>query len=457
MKTIKRVLSVVAGLIAAEPALLGSTANPPGVFVVNDYSSSGTHTDYDMARQAADAYAAANLTTGSILVLKPTVNLTCDAVPIPSLGAGATTSIIGFGSGSSSIVKETDCAASAATFQHQDSPNGVLSRGWYQGFTVDASHVDLAACEMYGMSQTTFIDVSCGNAMANADHELEFGNHDANLVGWMPEIYVYDLKTFDSVVGGKGAVLTPVWGGGTLASVTVANGGTNAYSSQYTRAQLIGPDLATCSVVPQITPTLGPNSLVNGATVTTAGSCQSTTHIFIQVQDGTPATYGMKFSNMADSYLWNLKATGATTYGEGWLSGSNNNSIYNEQPSSNQMIQITDNANGNRHITPVFVNPGEYAAAIYSQNGTFQNATLKWDSSSYVGASGYFAGNDPRVFQDWAIQNSQCPNSSITNFLPLTTRAGVLSSTNPVPPGVKPQNIQACDGTNSIHWAVTVP
>jgi hypothetical protein len=440
-----------------EVPLLGSTPPQPGVFYVSTYSASGTHTDYDMARQAADAYAVANHWTGSILVLKPTVNMTCDAVPLPSLGLSPTTSIIGAGSGVSSVVKSAACPASAATLLHGDSPNGALSSGWYQGFTVDANHVDSAACEFYGMNLTTFIDVACGNATAAADHELEFGNHDANNFGWMDNIYIYNMKTFDSVIGGGGAVLTPVWGLGALRSVAVSNGGTSPYTSRYARAQLAGSDISSCSSVPTLTLTVNSSSYISGAVITNAGSCERTARIYILVQDGTPTMYGMKFTNMADSHVWGLQAANSATYGEGWLTGSANNSIYNETPGSNQLIQITDNGNGNRHIGPVFSNPGGYAAAIYSQNGTFQNAILTWDNTSYVAASGYFAGNDPRVFQDWTIQDSRCGTTSSSNFISLTTRSGMLSANNPLPAGVKPQNIEACDGTKTVDWPVTGP
>jgi hypothetical protein len=457
MKHLLVVVPLLTGALTGAPLLLGSPPPQPGVFFVTGYGASGTHTDYDMARQAADAYAAANLWTGSVLILKPSVNVTCDAVPLPSLGVSSTTSIIGAGSGVSSIVKNPECPTSAATLRHNDSPNGALSRGWYQGFTVDANHVDLAGCEIYGMSLTTFVDVSCGNAVANGDHELEFGNRDANSVGWMDNIYLYDLKTFDSVIAGRGAVLTPVWASGVLKAVTVSNGGTSPYTTQYTRAQLTGADLSTCSSVPALRLTLNSRSYIEGATITNAGACQSTAHLYILVQDGTPVTYGMKFSNIADSHIWGLSATNSSTYGEGWLDGSANNSIYNEQPDANQLIQITDNANGNRHINPLLINSGGYAVAIYSQNGTFQNALLAWDSSSYIAASGYFIGNDPRVFQDWMIQKSSCGTVSSNDFIPITTRDGTLSANNPLPPGVKPQNIQVCDGTNTVDWAVTGP
>jgi hypothetical protein len=457
MKHILLVVPLLIGALMEAPLLLGSPPPQRGVFDVTAYSANGNHTDYDMARQAADAYASANLWTGSILILKPTVNLTCDAVPLPSLGMTSTTSIIGAGSGVSRIVKNPECPASGATLRHNDSPSGELSRGWYQGFTVDANHVDSAACEIYGMSVTTFLDVACGNAVANGDHELEFGNRDANSVGWMDNIYIYDLKTFDSVPGGSGAVLAPVWKLGSLNAVMVDSGGTTPYTSQYARAEVTGADIATCSSVPTLTLTLNSASYINGAIITNAGSCRSTTRIYILVQDGTPVTYGMKFTNMADSHVWGLQATNPATYGEGWLTGSANNSIYYEQPDSNQLIQITDNANGNRHTNPIFINPGGYSAGIYSQNGTFQNVVVTWTDSSFVAASGYFVGNDPRVFHDWMIRDSHCDTVSSINFIPITTRAGALSAENPLPPGVKPQNIEACDGTNTVHWAVTSP
>ena len=451
------VLPFMVGFLAATVPLLGSTPTQPGVYSVITYSASGTHTDYDMARQAADAYAVANPWTGSILVLKSTANFTCDAVPLPSLGLSSTTSIIGDGSGTSRIVKSAGCPASAATLRHDDSPNGALSRGWYQGFTVDANHVDSAACEFYGMFLTTFIDVACGNALANADHELEFGDVTANNVGWMDNIYIYDLETFDSVTPGAGAVLTPVWASGTLSKVTVSSGGTSPYTSLYARAQLTGADISTCSTVPAMTLTLTSSGYISGAIVTNPGSCGRTALIYILVQDGTPVTYGMKFSNMADSHAWGLQAANSATYGEAWFTGSSDNSIYNEHPSSNQLIQISDTGNGNKHIRPVFANPGGYAAGIYSQNGTIQNALISWNNSTYVAAAGYFIGNDPRVFQDWMIQNSQCATVSSSNFVPLTTRSGLLSANNPLPAGVKPQNIESCDGTNSMHWIVTGP
>jgi hypothetical protein len=81
---------------------------------------------------------------------------------------------------------------------------------------------------------------------------------------------------------------------------------------------------------------------------------------------------------------------------------------------------------------------------------------FKWNGNSYIGASGYYLGNDPRVYQDWAIQNSNCSNST-SNYVPIVTRAGLISSSNPLPNGVKPQNIEVCDGTNQIDWAVINP
>ena len=439
--------------------LFAGTPNQPGVFYVSEYAASGTHTDYDMARQAADAYAAElSWSVGSVLVLKAGVNYTCDAAPLPSLGNVSTTSLIGSGSGLSSLVKSPGCASSAATLSHLDSPNGALSRGWYQGFTVDANHIDAAACGMYGMSLTSFVDVACGNAVAGADHELEFGNRDANSVGWMDNIYIYSLKTFDSVAGGKGAVLAPVWSGGELTGVTLVNGGTEPYTPQYTRMQVFGPDLPTCSTVPTLTPTFGANSRISGAVITTHGACASTAHLAILIQDGTPVTYGMKFSNMADSQVWGLEALGSTTYGEGWLMGSNNNTIANEKPGPNQLFGMTDNANGNRHLNPVFVSPGGYAAGIYSQNGTIQSPMLTWDSSSaYPAASGYYFGNDHRVYQDWMVQDSTCGSSPSSSYLSAVTEKGVLSNSNVLPAGAKLQNLAECNGTNTTNWTVTEP
>jgi hypothetical protein len=437
--------------------LFASAPNQPGVFYVAEYTASGTHTDYDMARQAADAYAATQYLPGSVLILKAGVNSTCDAVPLPSLGHSSTTSIIGSGSGSSSLVKSAACAAGAATLSHLDSPNGALSSGWYQGFTVDANHIDAAACGMYGMSLTSFVDIACGDAAAGADHELEFGDRDANLVGWMDNIYIYDLKTFDSVAAGAGAIATPLWSGNSLSGVQLVNGGTAAYTTQYTRMQVFGPDLATCATVPTLTATLGANFRISGAVVTNPGSCTSTTHLYILIQDGTPVTYGMKFSNMADSQVWGLQALGSTTYGEGWLMGSNNNTISAERPGSNQVYGITDDANGNRHLSPVFVNPGGYAAGITSQNGTIASPLLTWSSDAYPAAAGYDFGNDWRVYQDWMVQDSTCGDSGSSNFVAAVTAKGLLSSSNPLPAGAKLQSIEACDGTNATDWAVVTP
>lgn len=226
--------------------------------------------------------------------------MTCDAVPLPSLGLLSTTSIIGAGSSNSTTVKSAACPASSATLRHDDSPNGALSSGWYQGFTVDANHIDSAACEFYGMNLTTFVDVACGDAAAGADHELEFGNQDPNNFGWMDNIYIYDLKTFDSVTGGGGAVLTPVSDLGALSSVAVSSGGTSPYTSQYARAQLTGADIPTCSSIPTIKLTLNSSSFISGAVITNAGNCENTAHIYILVQGGTPTAYGMRFTNMGD-------------------------------------------------------------------------------------------------------------------------------------------------------------
>jgi hypothetical protein len=458
IKTMKNSSSALLAVMAifglSGCSLMANAATQPGVFYVANYVANGTHTDYDMARQAADAYAAATpWAAGSVLILKSGINSTCDAVPLPSLGNQSTTSIIGAGSGLSTIQKSASCPASGATLQHLDSPNGDLSRGLYQGFTVDANHVDAAACNVYGMSETTFLDVSCGNAIAGADHELEFGNRDANSVGWMDNIYIYDLKTFDSVIGGTGAVLTPVWSGSALASVTVTSSGASRYTAQYTRAQLFGPGLVKCSTVPTITPKVGANGLLIGAVVTNPGVCSSTANIYILVQDGTPVTYGMKFTNTADSHVWGLQATGATTYGIGWLNGSADNSIYYEKPGADELYQIIDNANGNRHISPGFKDAAGYVANIDAQNGTIQDAIITWSTTSHPGVSGYYFGNDRRVYQDWMIQDSACGSDGTAGYLSMTTELGVPSTSNPVPAGVKPQNVATCDGTGAMSYA----
>jgi hypothetical protein len=199
---------------------------------------------------------------------------------------------------------------------------------------------------------------------------------------------------------------------------------------------------------------LNANKKISGAMVNSAGSCASTTHLYIVVQDGTPVTYGMKFSNMADSHAWQLQALGETTYGIAWMMGSNNNSIANEAPNSGELYGMYDNANGNRHLTPVFKNPAGYAAVIWSQNGTVQSPLLTWGNSTYQAASGYLLGNDRHVYHDWVINDSTCGSTSSANFLPIVTQRGVLSSSNGVPAGARPQNIEACDGTDAIHWQV---
>jgi len=407
-----------------------------------------------MARQAADAYTTTPYVKGSVLILKSGVNDTCDAVPLPTLANNVTTSLLGSGSKISSIVKKQGCPPTKATLSHNDPSNGALSHGVYEGFTVDANHIDAAACEFYGMSLTTVMDVACGNAVAGSDHELEFGNRDANSTGWMDNIYIYSLKTFDSVQAGSGAALAPVWFLGSMNAVTLANPGTLPYTSQYVRAQVYGPDTATCSRLPTLVPTLDSDHHVSGAVITDRGSCASTNHIYILVQDGTPITYSMKFTNMADSHAWTLAATNAATYGVGWLDGSNNNSIYNELAGGNQVIAITDNGNGNRHVNPVISDPLGYAVGIYSQNGTFANVALTWTASNgFLAASGYYLGNDHRVYHDWAIDGSKCIGNASADFVPIVTENGLFSAAHPLPAGVKPQNIEDCDGTGSMAWA----
>jgi hypothetical protein len=481
MRVLILVLVLFAKLAVAQEALpwgqalsVPLLANQAGVtiFYVSSYSWNGTHTDYDMARQAADAYVLANPQTPTYLVLNPIQTQTCDAVPLPSIastaGKSATVSIIGWGSGISSLLKRPGCAPSTATLSHRDAPSGTLTTGWYQGFTVDANHIDKAACEMYGMSGATFFDIACGDAAPGADHELEFGNLDPGSAGLMYNINVFNLRTFDTVGVGKAAIITPVWANGKLTSATVVSGGTKFYTQQYTRAQVVGPDLSTCTTIPTLAPTVSNQSsttfsnlptvgygYVTGATITNAGSCTSTTHLYVLIQDGVTVTYGMKFSNLTSSHLWDLESTGSNMYGEAWLAGSGNNTIIGEHPFTNQTIQIAEYADGNQHTNTFFDSPGEYGALISSHSGSFINPMFSWDSTSYLAASGYYFSTNPPAYQNWIIQNSQCTNST-ANFISITTAAGPISGSGTAPSGVNLSDIETCDATLSLNWATQV-
>jgi hypothetical protein len=165
----------------------------------------------------------------------------------------------------------------------------------------------------------------------------------------------------------------------------------------------------------------------------------------------------MKFSNMADSHVFGLQTGGATTYGVAWLNGSADNSIYYEHPGADELYQLLDNANGNRHISPSFKNPAGYVANIDAQNGTIQSPLITWTSTSHPGVSGYYFGNDRHVYHDWMIQDSTCGSGGAAGYLSITTELGVLSTTNPVPAGAKPQNVETCDGTAAMDWVATQP
>lgn len=145
----------------------------------------------------------------------------------------------------------------------QQPTSGKIRNAVFQGFTVDANHIDASACEFYGISNSTFFDVSCGDAQPGADHELEFGNAKAPVLGQDSNLTLYNIKAFDGVGAGKGALLTPQWNKGALVGVVVGNKGTKAYTSNYSRARIIGPGLMTCASVPVLTPTIANTTQYN--------------------------------------------------------------------------------------------------------------------------------------------------------------------------------------------------
>lgn len=479
MKNLIFALFSMSTLVAAQGSLPWSKAvsvpllaSRPGnvMFYVSSYSWSGTHSDYDMARQDADTYVSAHPGTPTYLVLNPTINQTCDDVPLPAFvsgnGRSSSVSIIGYGSNISSILKRSGCAAKAATFGNSELSGSPVMNPWFQGFTVNANHIDRAACELYGMSGATFVDISCGNAAPGADHELELGNQDANSAGLMYNINLYNLKTFDFVGVGKGAVLIPTWNGGNLTGVTVSNPGTKKYSQQYTRVQIVGPDSSTCSVMPTMTPIVSNAAsatfsnlpvvtygLITGVTITNAGSCSSTSRLYILIQDGLPVTFGMKFSNVTYSHAWNLEATGSTTYGEGWMAASAYNTVLGEHPYTNQTVQIAEYALGDKHIGAFFDSPGLYGATIYGQSGSFIDSIFAWDGTSYTAGSGYYFGSS--TYSAWTVLNSQCTNST-SNFHSITTAQGVVAGSASAPNGIGLKDIENCDGTQAVDWEAQV-
>jgi hypothetical protein len=481
MKKIMVALLLSAKIATAQGALpwgqavsipLLETQQGVALFYVSSYQWVATHTDYDMARQAADAYLVAHPQTPTYVILSPAVTQTCDAVPLPTVPTGSgtfsTVSIIGYGSNVSTLVKRAGCALRPATLAHLDSPSGLVSNALYQGFTVNANHLDIAACGFYGMSSSTFLDLSCGNAAPGADHEVEFGNSDANNIGRVYAAAIYNLKAYDGTGVGKGANLTPVWSGGALTGVTVVSGGTKMYTKQYIRATVVGPDLSSCTTVPTLSPNVSSAATgqfsniptvtygyVTGATIANPGNCASTARLYILIQDGVTSTYGMKFTNISSSHAWNLEATGSNPYGEAWLPASSSNTIMGEHPYTNQTVQIAEYGNSNKHINAFFDSPGEFGAAIYGPAGSFVNSVFSWDSSTYVASSGYYLGAASGIYKKWALQNSQCTSSS-ANFITVTTPQGALPAGNPPPAGVTFNDLERCDGTNLVDWPTQV-
>lgn len=456
---------------STEPMFAPSfTGNVNGTFYVAAYQASGTHTQYDMARQAADAYAIANTNTGSLLILLPGLNRTCDAAPLPNpAGSWATTSIIGYGSAVSIIQKQTNCGTSAATFSHPASITGLLSRGWYQGFEIDAAHIDTAACNTYGYALTTFIDVTCANAQGT-DHEWEFGSTAANNTGWMDNIYGYNIRVLDNVGGGKGAIVGLTWTGTTLTAGTITNPGTKNYTQSYIKGTLIGPGLASCTTVPTLTiqvsdvssttfPNLPPTiyGVPNGVTITNGGNCTNTSQLYVLVQDEytTGVTSGFKFTNMADSAMYDVEALGTYTNGEFISNITSNNGWINEHPFTNDTYEIVDQGSANKHVNTEFDSPGYYAAVLDGQEGSFVNPSISWDGNAYLGSSGYWARHattDIHQITGWTIVNSMCTEGSDANTNPyfniVTAANGLpISPTNLMPTGLTLNNVQICDGS----------
>jgi hypothetical protein len=192
---------------------------------------------------------------------------------------------------------------------------------------------------------------------------------------------------------------------------------------------------------------------VTGATVIKAGSCSKTAQIYILIQDGVPVMYGMKFTNMVMSRVWNLESTASSYYGEAWLRSSVRNAIVGEHTYTNQTIQVLEYGALNSHFNAFFDSPGEYGAVIYGESGSFSNSIFSWDSTTYLAASGYYLGS--ATYQKWAITNSQCTNSS-ANFVSMTTPPGPLLATDPPPSGVTFKDIENCNGTNVVDWPTQV-
>jgi hypothetical protein len=263
-------------------------------------------------------------------------------------------------------------------------------------------------------------------------------------------------------------LLTPTWSGKALTGVSVVSGGTKKYTQQYTRGKIIGPGLSSCSSIPILSlgvtntqqgtfnnlPTVNYGYVVGG-TVTSGGNCTDTSDLYVLVQDGVPVSYGMKFTNLQMSHVWNLESTASAMYGEGWMPASGNNSITGEHTYTNQTVQIMEAGTANKHANAFFDGPGQYGAAIYGRAGSFTNAIFSWDSQTYVGSAGYLFAANPSTYSRWIISNSQCTDSS-PNFVSVIDTAGIVSSSDTLPAGISLQDIEACDGTNSIDWPTSV-
>jgi hypothetical protein len=443
------------------------------LFYVANYTLKAGHTDYDLARADADAYLVAHPTTPTYVILNPYESQTCDDVPLPVVptgtGTAATVSIIGYGSGLSLLQKKVGCGSAATTLALNDIAGaGLVHNAWFQGFTADANHIDTTACSFSGMSGGTFFDIACGNALPNADHEIQFGNPNATVAGVDTLLTLYNIKAFDNVGSGKGALLTPLWSGTSLAGATVVSGGSKEYTGQYARATIIGSGLSSCSSVPTLTPTVAHTSssafanlptttygYVTGVTVTNPGHCTDTADLYILIQDGVPVVSGMKFSNMTLSHAWNLETTASAQYGEWWISPSGNNTIIGEHIWTNQTIDIAEFAAADKHINAYFDGPGQFGAAISGHPGSFVNTIFSWDSTTYLGSAGYTFLGAASATAGWSIQNSQCTNS-IAHFVPITTPSGPLAATAAPPSGVTLNDIETCDGSLVVDWPTSV-
>jgi hypothetical protein len=442
------------------------------LYYVASYSWVGTHTDYDMARQAADAFLKSNPETPTYLVLGPGGYQTCDDVPLPAVAKGggetATVSIIGYGSNVSSIMKRAGCGTASSTLSVSGTSVGAVEGATFQGFTVNANHLDPAACGFYGMEDSMVLDVACGNAVPGADHEMEFGAVVAGNAGQDAGLNLYNLKAFDTVGTGKGALITPVWNGTALTSGTLVSGGTKAYTQQYARVQIIGANVSTCSSLPTATVQVASTATtsfsnlpttnygeITGITVTNAGVCASTDQLYLLVQDGVPVTYGMKFTNLNMSHAWNLETTAAAAYAEAWMPASQNNTIFGEHAYTNQTIQIGEYGNANKHTSAFFDGAGEYGAEIRGRSGRFVDSIFSWDGSSYLGSSGYLVDGAAGSYAGWTVGNSQCTDS-IGDFVSVMTGQGVLQPGAAPPAGVSLADIEACDGSLVVNWPTLV-